>query len=196
VISFVNRSLEPYRGYHTFMRALPAVLAARPGAHAVLIGDEGQSYGAAPKDGASWKQRFLDEVKDRLDLNRVHFLGRVPYARYLALLQVSRVHAYLTYPFVLSWSCLESMSAGAMVVASDTAPVREVISDGVNGRLVDFFDIPAWSAALTEALANPAATAPLRAAARQSIVERYDLASICLPKLVDFVESAAAPPGG
>ncbi|WP_372837652.1 glycosyltransferase [Phaeovulum sp.] len=191
VVSFVNRSLEPYRGYHSFMRALPAVLAARPCAHAVIVGEEGQSYGAAPKDGISWKQRYLDEVRDQLDLSRVHFLGRVPYATYLSLLQVTRVHAYLTYPFVLSWSCLEALAAGALVVASDTAPVREVITDGVNGRLVDFFDIPTWSAALTEALANPAATAPLRAAARQGVIARYDLATACLPRLIDFVENAA-----
>ncbi|WP_415183733.1 glycosyl transferase family 1, partial [Phaeovulum sp.] len=100
VISFVSRSLEPYRGFHSFMRALPAVLAARPNAHVVLIGDEGQSYGPAPKDGQSWKQRYLDEVGGQLDLSRVHFLGRVPYPVFLSLLQVSRVHAYLTYPFV------------------------------------------------------------------------------------------------
>ena len=189
VISFVSRSLEPYRGYHSFMRALPAVLAARPKAHVVIVGDEGQSYGPPPRDGISWKARFLDEVRDKLDLSRVHFLGRVPYATYLSLLQVSRVHAYLTYPFVLSWSCLEALGAGAMVVASDTAPVREVITDGENGRLVDFFDIAGWSAALTEALANPEAAAPLREAARQGVIERYDLATACLPQLIDFVES-------
>ncbi|MBW6507204.1 MAG: glycosyltransferase [Rhodobacteraceae bacterium] len=190
VVSYVSRSLEPYRGYHSFMRALPAVLAARPNAHVVIVGDEGQSYGAPPKDGISWKARFLNEVRDRLDLGRVHFLGRVPYDTYLSLLQVSRVHAYLTYPFVLSWSCLEALAAGAMVVASDTGPVREVISDGVNGRLVDFFDIASWSAALTDALANPAAAAPLRKAARAGVVTRYDLAGICLPQLIDFVEDA------
>jgi glycosyltransferase involved in cell wall biosynthesis len=190
VISFVSRSLEPYRGYHSFLRALPAVLQARPQAHAVIVGDEGQSYGAPPKDGISWKARFLDEVRDRIDLERVHFLGRVPYANYLALLQVSRVHAYFTYPFVLSWSCLEALATGAMVVASDTEPVREVITDGSNGRLVDFFDIAGWSAALISALANPEATAPLREAARAGVIARYDLATVCLPQLIDFVENA------
>lgn len=190
VITYVSRSLEPYRGYHSFLRALPAVLAARPNAQAVIVGEEGQSYGAAPKDGISWKQRYLAELGDQLDRSRVHFLGRVTYATYLALLQVSAVHAYLTYPFVLSWSCLEALAAGAMVVGSDTAPVREVISDGVNGRLVDFFDIAAWSAALTKALADPAATLPLRKAARDGVIARYDLASICLPRLIDFVENA------
>lgn len=192
VISFVSRSLEPYRGYHSFIRALPAVLAARPDAQVVIVGAEGQSYGAAPKDGISWKDRFLAEVRDGLDLSRVHFTGRLPYADYLALLQVTRVHAYLTYPFVLSWSVLEAMAAGALVIGSDTAPVREVIRDGENGRLVDFFDIPGWSAALVAALADPDRFAPLRRAARATITARYDLKRHCLPRLIDFVETAGA----
>lgn len=187
VITFVNRSLEPYRGYHTFMRALPEVLAARPEAQVLIIGAEGQSYGAAPPEG-SWKQRFLDEVKDRLDLTRVHFLGRVPYADYLRVLQVGRVHAYLTYPFVLSWSMLEAMAVGAMVLGSDTGPVREVIRDGVNGRLIDFFDVPGWSRALIAALADPDAHRPMRSAARETVAERY-ATEICLPRLIAFVEA-------
>ena len=192
VISFVSRSLEPYRGYHSFLRALPAVLAARPGAQVVIVGAEGQSYGPAPKDGISWKDRFLAEVRDGLDLSRVHFTGRLPYADYLALLQVTRVHAYLTYPFVLSWSLMEAMAAGALVIGSDTPPVREVMRDGENGRLVDFFDIPGWSAALVAALADPDRFAPLRRAARATITARYDLKRHCLPRLIDFVERAGA----
>ncbi len=188
VLTFVNRSLEPYRGYHSFMRALPEVMAARPNAHVVIVGDEGQSYGPAPKE-SSWKQIFLDEVKDRLDLSRVHFLGRVPYPTFTALLQVSRCHCYLTYPFVLSWSLMESMAAGAMVVASDTAPVREVIVDGENGKLVDFFNYTALSKAMIDALENPQDYEKMRKNARRTIVEGYDLETICLPRLVEFVES-------
>jgi glycosyltransferase involved in cell wall biosynthesis len=190
VLTFVNRSLEPYRGYHSFMRALPAVMAARPNAQVLIVGEEGQSYGAGPTAGSSWKQIYLDEVRDRIDLSRVHFLGRVPYPTFVNLLKVSRVHAYLTYPFVLSWSLMEAMSAGAMIVASDTAPVREMITDGVNGRLVDFFDIPRWGEVLIDALAHPEAQLQMRAAARQKIVEGYDLERICLPQLIDFVEGA------
>ncbi len=189
VLTFVNRSLEPYRGYHSFMRALPEVMAARPNAHVVIVGDEGQSYGPAPKE-SSWKQIFLDEVKDRLDLSRVHFLGRVPYPTFTALLQVSRCHCYLTYPFVLSWSLMESMAAGAMVVASDTAPVREVIVDGENGKLVDFFNYAALSKAMIDALENPQDYENMRKNARRTIVEGYDLETICLPHLVEFVESS------
>ena len=187
VLTFVNRNLEPYRGFHIFMRALPAVLRARPQARVVIVGADGVSYGGPPPGGGSWKQALLAEVGSQLDLARVHFVGQVPHATFVALMQVSRVHAYLTYPFVLSWSLLEAMAAGAPIIASRTPPVEEVIEDGVHGRLVDFFDVPGWSAALTEALANPAALHPLAQAARARVVERYDL-SVCLPKWVGFVE--------
>ncbi len=190
VLSFVNRNLEPYRGYHVFLRALPQVLAARPAAQVVVVGGDGISYGARPAGGRSWKQVILDEVQDRLDMRRVHFVGRVPYSEFRALMQVTRAHAYLTVPFVLSWSLLEAMSAGAPVVASRTPPVEEVIADGATGRLVDFFDIDAWSVALTEALAFPEAAAAMRRAARAHVVENYDLHRVCLPRLIDFVENA------
>ena len=194
VLTFVNRNLEPYRGYHSFMRALPDVMAARPQAQVVLVGGDDVSYGAAAPKGQTWKQIFLDEVKDRIDLSRVHFLGKVPYPQFTALMQISRAHAYLTYPFVLSWSMLEAMSAGAYVIGSKSAPVEELIEDGVNGRLVDFFDIKAWSAAMIEALAEPERFMPQRHAARQTILDNYDLHSICMPRMVDFVESFAPKP--
>ncbi len=191
VLTFVNRNLEPYRGYHIFMRALPEVMAARPEAQVVIIGGDDVSYGAAPKEG-KWKDVFLNEVKDRLDLSRVHFLGRVPYPQFVSALQVSRVHAYLTYPFVLSWSMMEAMSAGCLVVGSKVAPVEEVLRDGHNGRLVDFFDVPGWSRVLTECLADPARFDPLRVQARRTVQERYDLNRICLPKMVTLVEGLGA----
>ncbi len=189
VLTFVNRNLEPYRGYHIFMRALPDILAARPDAQVVIVGGDGVSYGTAPKDRKGWKDVFLDEVRDRLDMGRVHFMGKVPYPTFKALMQVTRVHAYLTYPFVLSWSLLEAMAAGAVVVASRTSPVTEVIDDGVNGRLVDFFDIAGWSRTLSDCLARPDAYVPLGIAARQTVVDRYDLKTICLPQMVALIES-------
>ncbi len=193
VLTFVNRNLEPYRGYHIFMRALPDVLKARPDAQVVIVGGNEVSYGAAPKDAKGWKETILNEVQDRLDLSRVHFMGKVPYDQFTALMQVSTAHAYLTYPFVLSWSMIEAMSAGAHVIGSATPPVQEVITDGVNGTLVEFFDIPGWSAKLTEALANPAKFQPLREAARQTALDRYDQ-SILLPRMVDFVERHGPKP--
>jgi glycosyltransferase involved in cell wall biosynthesis len=153
----------------------------------VVIGGDGVSYGPAPYGGGSWKQKLLDEVGPSLDLSRVHFLGRVPHGDFVRLMQVTAAHAYLTYPFVLSWSMLEAMAAGALVIGSRTAPVEEVIADGENGRLVDFFDVPGWSAALIEALEAPERFASHRAAARRTVQGRYDL-KICLPRVVDFVE--------
>ncbi len=194
VLTFVNRNLEPYRGYHTFMRALPDVLAARPKAQVVIVGGDEVSYGAAPKDAKGWKETFLSEVRDRLDLSRVHFMGKVPYPTFLSILQISRAHAYLTYPFVLSWSMIEAMSAGCHVVGSHVPPVAEAIEDGVSGTLVDFFDVPGWSRALTTALAEPARFDPLRRAAREIAVRRYDLRAICLPKMVAYVEGFAPNP--
>jgi glycosyltransferase involved in cell wall biosynthesis len=190
VLTFVNRNLEPYRGYHVFMRALPAVLASRPKAHAVIVGGDGLSYGPPNPGGASWKQRFLAEVQDRLDLSRVHFVGRIAYEQFVALMQVSRVHAYLSYPFVLSWSMLEAMSAGALVVGSNTPPVAEVIRDGENGRLVEFFDTEAWSNVLIDSLARPDEMQHMRRAGRQAMVERYDVKRHCLPRQVRFVEGS------
>lgn len=190
VLTFINRNLEPYRGYHIFMRALPDVLKARPDAQVVIVGGDEVSYGAKPKQG-SWKDTILAEVKDRLDLARVHFTGKLPYDRLVDLMHVSRVHAYLTYPFVLSWSMVEALAAGTLVVGSDTPPVAEVITDGINGRLVDFFDVTAWSAALTDALARPEAYDGIRATARQMARERYDLRSVCLPKQIDLLTRLA-----
>lgn len=187
VLTFVNRNLEPYRGYHIFMRALPDVVAARPEAQVVIVGGNEVSYGGKPKDGESWKEVILAEVKDRLDLSRVHFVGKLPYDRLVDLMHVSRTHAYLTYPFVLSWSMVETMAAGTLVVGSNTAPVAEVIQDGVNGRLIDFFDVTAWSAALTDTLARPEAYEAMRNAARRMVRDRYDLRSVCLPKQIDLL---------
>ncbi|MEM6738679.1 MAG: glycosyltransferase [Pseudomonadota bacterium] len=190
VLTFCNRVLEPYRGFHTFMRALPQVLEARPQAQVLVIGGEAGGYGPAPGTNVTWKQKMLAEVGDRLDVSRVHFLGRVPYDDFLSVLRVGRAHAYLTYPFVLSWSMLEAMSVGAHVVASRTPPVEEVIADGETGTLVDFFDVEGWAAALTRALAEPEAYALVRQSAREHIVRTYDLKTVCLPKLMDFVLGA------
>jgi glycosyltransferase involved in cell wall biosynthesis len=190
VLTFVNRNLEPYRGFHIFLRALPEVLAARPQAQVVLVGGEGTSYGPAPPGGGGWRDRLWPEVAGRIDPARVHFVGRLSYGDYLRLMQVSRVHAYLTYPFVLSWSLIEAMAIGPTIVASRTAPVEEVITDGLHGRLVDFFDVAGWAAALIRALADPRADAGLRAAARARAQADYDLRRVSLPALVEFVESA------
>ena len=128
----------------------------------------------------------LEDEGIGLDLSRVHFVGRVPYSQLIALFQVSSVHIYLTYPFVLSWSMLEAMSCGCLVLGSRTAPVEELIQDEKNGLLVDFFDATAIAAQICRVLEHPNQLRSLREAARQTIVDNYDLHSICLPKQLAF----------
>jgi glycosyltransferase involved in cell wall biosynthesis len=188
VVTFVNRNLEPYRGYHIFMRALPEILRRRPKARVILVGGTKTGYGSNPPAGTTWRDHFLKEVVGEIDMGRVHFVGNIPYDAFLSLLRISAAHVYLTYPFVLSWSLLEAMSAGAMVIGSATPPVQEVIEHGRNGWLVDFFDPPRLAASVVEALANPGATQPLRRAARETILERFDLERVCLPRQVGLVE--------
>jgi glycosyltransferase involved in cell wall biosynthesis len=124
----------------------------------------------------------MAEVGDQLDMSRVHFLGQVPYATLVRIYQISSAHIYLTYPFVLSWSLLEAMASGCNVVASRTAPVEEVISDGRNGYLTDFFDAAALAAKVDEVIRRGADTAKVRERARKTVVENYDLKKVCLPK--------------
>jgi len=187
IVTYVARNLEPYRGFHVFMRALPEIQRRRPGAHVVIVGGDDVSYGRAPANGRTWRQVMLAEVGSMLDLSRVHFLGRVPYDRYLKVLQVSSAHVYLTYPFVLSWSMLEAMAAGGVVVGSATPPVKEVIRDGENGLLADFFDTEAIAEKVESVLADPQRMEALRASARQTIVEKYDRATVCLPRQLRLI---------
>lgn len=190
VVTNINRHLEPLRGLHIFLRSLPRVLEERPNAHAVIIGDHGGvAYGLPAPEGRSWKDIYLKELEGRLDLSRVHFLGRVPRQTYLDALAVSAAHVYLTYPFVLSWSLLEALSAGCVVIASDTAPVREAVQHDRNGLMVDFFDVEGLSRRIIHALAAPDAHHALRRQARADAVARYDLKTVCLPRLVALAES-------
>ena len=187
VITFINRNLEPYRGFHVFMRALPAILQQRPNAQVLIVGRDEVSYGTLPKNGSNWREVMLAEVGSQLPLERVHFLGGLPYADYLRLLQVSSCHVYLTYPFVLSWSCLEAMAAECVLVASSTPPVKEVIEHGKNGLLFDFFDTAALTRQVVSVLGNRPAFKHLGQQARQDVINRYDLQTRCLPELLKLV---------
>ena len=193
VVTLVNRSFEPIRGFHTFMRALPRFLAAMPTAHVIVVGSEKPDiYGLPPRNYKTWKEAMLAEVGEGLDANRVHFVGLVSYEFLLKLFSFSTAHVYLTYPFVLSWSLLDAMACEALVIGSDTAPVREIIRDGENGFLVDFFDHAALADKLAEICGNPNGYGDIRRTARQTVLTEFDQKSICLPawlKLVDDVLS-------
>lgn len=184
-ITFVNRAFEPLRGFHVFMRVLPRILRERPLAHAVLVGGDGEGYGlVAPPGGRTWREYLLAEVGSRLDLTRVHFVGKVSRGQYRQILQASTLHVYLTGPFVVSWSMLEAMSVGCRLLASRTAPVEEFVRDGENGVLCDFSSPDDLAAKAIAMLADPARFDPLRVAARETVVRRCDARTVCLPKLL------------
>lgn len=174
IITHVNNRMEPLRGLHIFARALPRLLAEIPDAHVIIIGQEqAQGYGGPPPSGKSWISASLEGVEDKLDPARTHFLGKVPHERMLAAMQASVAHVYYTYPFVLSWSLCEAMAMGCYVIGSDTPPLHDAITDGVDGKLLPFFDVDALSTALIEACRNPDASAAMREAARKTAVEKF-----------------------
>lgn len=190
IITFVSRSLEPYRGFHSFMRSLPTLFDQLPDLQVLIIGKEGTSYGAKPSGPKSWKQLYVEEVFPNLtkqQQEQVHFCGQIPYETYVSVLRISTVHVYLTYPFVLSWSLLESMSLGCAIVAADTAPVREVIKHEVTGLLFDFFSPVALADACIKLLCDKDLMASVRINARSAAVKNFDLRTVCLPKQQKWV---------
>jgi len=140
LVTYVSRDLEPYRGFHIMMRALPELMRARKDIKVVMIGGDGISYGSAPHDGSTWREKMLAEVGKDIDPTRVVFPGRVAYSTYLAALRRSDAHVYLTYPFVASWSMREALAIGCPVIGGDTEPVREFITHGENGLLTPFLE--------------------------------------------------------
>ncbi|WP_193199000.1 glycosyltransferase [Nostoc sp. MG11] len=185
IVTYVARGMEPYRGFPQFMEAVALLQQQRPQCHVVIVGENRVAYGKQLPDGKTYKEVMLE--KYALDLSRVHFTGWLPYAEYLQVLQASSVHVYLTRPFVLSWSMLETLSAGCLLVASKTAPVTEVIQDGVNGLLVDFFSPQEIAGRIEEALTHPEQMALIRAKARETILQRYDLSQL-LPQHVQWIQ--------
>src|SRR5579862_1852815 len=192
VVTYVARNLEPYRGFHSFMRALPRLLRRRKRAEVVIVGGDGVSYGAPPPPRSTFKEMMLQEVGARIDLKRVHFVGMLPYHDYLNLLQVSSAHVYLTYPFVLSWSFIEALASGCLIVASNTPPVLEILREGVNGRAVDFFSHGALAEEVARLLARPRETKKLRDAARATAVTHFDLKRVLLPRWEKLIGDLAA----
>lgn len=188
VVTYIARNFEPYRGLPTFMQAAEKLLKDEPDCHIIAIGADGVSYGKALPKGQTYLGQWKQKVQ--LDESRIHFVGRLPYADLVKVMQVSAAHIYLTYPFVLSWSSMEAMATGCLMVASDTAPVREVITDGQNGLLVDFFSPEQLAEKLAYALNNQEKLQPLRQAARQTIADHYALDKL-MPLHMELIADVA-----
>ncbi|MBD2726455.1 glycosyltransferase [Nostoc sp. FACHB-892] len=186
LVTYVGRGMEPYRGFPQFMEAVALIQQRRPKCHVVVVGEDRVAYGKNLPDGQTYKKLMLEKLKSSLDLSRLHFTDRLPYNEYLQVLQASSAHIYLTRPFVLSWSMLEVMAAGCLLIASKTPPVLEVIQDGVNGLLVDFFSPQNVANRVEEALNNPQEMQAIRANARETILKRYDLAKL-LPQHLQWM---------
>ena len=192
IITFVNRTYEPYRGIHTLLEALPVVLRDRPNAHVLLVGHDTPkvSYGAHRNDGLGWLTALRNELKTQLDWSRVHDLGTVSHDTLRKVFRISSAHVYLTVPFVLSWSLLEAMSCEALIIGSSTAPVQEVIKHGQNGLLIPFDSPKLLAQVLVEVLSHPKKFVPLRKAARSYVIKHFEL-SACLRKQVAIIDALA-----
>ena len=190
MITFINRNLEPYRGYHRFMRALPADPKSLPeGHHSDCWGRWSELRGCCTSGAPARNRFFWMKLRAIWTCTEVYYTGPVNYETYLSILQVSACHVYFSYPFVFGWSCLEAMAAGALVVGSATAPVQEVIEHGSNGLLVEFFDQQGLVNCVTSVINNPLHYTKLRQTARATVEENYDLQRICLPKQLKLVRS-------
>lgn len=189
LVTYVARGMEPYRGFPQFIETIAYVQERRPNCHVVIVGADRVCYGKSLPDGSSYKDLMLKKVP--LDHTRVHFTGSLPYGQYLQVIQASSVHVYLTRPFVLSWSMIEAMSTGCLVVGSDTAPVTEIIEDGENGLLVDFFSPEKIAARIDEVFEHPMRMARIRAKARETVLERYALADL-LPQHIQLIKNVAS----
>ncbi|HEY4045162.1 MAG TPA: glycosyltransferase family 4 protein [Rhodopila sp.] len=176
LVTYVSRDLEPYRGFHIMMRALPDLMRARKDLKVVMIGGDGISYGAAPHQGGNWREVMLAEVGKDIDPTRVVFPGRVAYLTYLAALRRSDAHVYLTYPFVASWSMREAMAIGCAIIGSDTQPVREFITHGENGLLTPFLQPRTLAHSILGLLEDKALTSTLRENARSYAERRLAMA--------------------
>lgn len=193
IVTYVATGMEPLRGFPEFMAALALLQKRRPRLHAVIVGEDRVEYDAPRPDGRTYREAALSEHD--FELSRLHFTGRLGFDEYRRVLAASSVHVYLTYPFILSWSMLEAMAAGCTVVGSDTAPVREVVRNGENGLLADFFSPQDIAARVEEALDDPDKRRKMGETARETIMAGYDARKL-LPQQAVLLKAAAGMAGG
>jgi glycosyltransferase involved in cell wall biosynthesis len=189
VVTYIARNFEPYRGFPTFMRAAEIIQRERPDVHIIAVGADEVSYGRKLPQGQTWRHIMMEKVK--LDMSRMHFTGFLAYADLIKLFQISAAHIYLTYPFVLSWSALESMACGVAMVSSNTQPIHEVMTHGHNALLADFFSPDEVAKHVLTILDDKNGMRDMRQHARDTVVKRYALDTL-LPLHIDLIKDVAA----
>ena len=195
VVTYIARNFEPYRGFPTFMRAAEKILKARPNCRIIAVGADEVSYGKHLKKGETWRHIMQKEVT--LDPARIFWPGTLPYAELIRMFQVSAAHIYLSYPFVLSWSSMEAMACGCAIVGSRTPPVLEVMRDGQNAMLADFFSPDEVAAQVIRLLEKKDEAKAIRQAARKTILDHYalkDLLPLHMSLITDLAEGRLPPP--
>jgi glycosyltransferase involved in cell wall biosynthesis len=175
LVTYVARNLEPYRGFHTVMRALPRILDERPDIVVSIVGGDEISYGAPHSSNKPWREVLLKELEGQIDTTRVFFPGKIPYEQHLALLKRSDAHIYLSYPFVASWSLREAMACGCLVIGADTPTVQEFITHKKTGLTTPTTNAAALAETVLKALENPRQASKIRAAARSFAEAHLDL---------------------
>jgi len=188
IVTYVSRGLESMRGFDIFMKVAKTLCDRRNDVIFVVVGEDRICYGGDERfiGGNSFKQWVLSQ--EDYDLSRILFLNRIPPRELANLFSITNLHLYLTVPFVLSWSLMNALACGAVVLASDTAPVKEMIEHGTNGLLADFFDIEQFANDAEKVLDAPNEFAPLGEAGIDMIREKYSL-DVCLPKMLDLYSS-------
>ncbi len=188
IVTYIARSLEPSRGVHVVLRALPRLQKLRPNARVIVIGGDGVSYGARLPGNQTFRQLLMEQLGATVDWTRVDFVGQVPYGDLVRLLRIARCHIYMTAPFVISWSLLEAMALEKTIVASDVAPVRQFMTHGRTGLLVDFFNPLALADRVAEVLADPDHLRAMGQAARRHIVQNFDFETVCYPQFLALLD--------
>lgn len=199
LVTFCGPMHDPSRGFDQFRQCLPSLLELRPNCLVVLAwldtARTGPLENGVPRCGETTEtkppmRRAVDILGiDQRYRSRVHLLGGRSLKEYRAMLQHATVHVHMAAPHVFSNGLLEAMACGALVVASDTPPVREVVQDGVNGLLCDFWDHEGLAATLAEALEKASQLAHLRRNARQTVLRSYD-ADVQTRRLIDLIFSS------
>jgi glycosyltransferase involved in cell wall biosynthesis len=189
IVTYVSRGMESMRGFDIFMQTAKILCERRQDVLFVVVGDDRVCYGGDEEftGKKSFKQWVLE--RDDYDLSRFVFTGLVPVGTLVQLLALSDLHLYLTVPFVLSWSLMNALACGTTVLASNTAPVREMVEHGKNGLLADFFDVEGLADAASKVLDRPQDYKQLGRAGVELIRERYSL-DVCLPRMLALYEDA------